>query len=510
MNGLQKKRHKSNNDPDTSYRDDLAQLGKEFLTDHKDTIPDDPVAWVEQTRILRGQKFSLDGREYMRQIYRDQAQQVMIRKGRQTECSEMLVNLMMYNAVKFPGTISLYLSKDWKSTRVFSKLRLESMAMQTSPDWEKQFTDKDDQIMTEKKLQNGSMIYLRSAFNAFEEARSFPLDFAYLDESQSVSMDKLDVLIESMAHSDHKRLWAVGTGAPSETAWHARYSLGIAHKWHKGRGVWVPEPGKTDMQGIQHCYHIPQSITSYITQDEVKRKIDKSPSRTTALQEIEGEFTDGSQVPITQAAMQTCFKERLPRHTDQSLLVGMDWGGGSRSKTVLWAMWHDADMDAFIVHDVKIIEQKSPALQAQAAIKYIERMDPGAICIDEGGGMHQVDTLTSTYPDRVTKAHFLTDIAKPFEHVPDMNRVNIDRTTAIDGIIDLIDTGRLKIPRKFDWIIPHFTCIRGQVIALTGGQNYLRYGKDRTSQNDALMACVYAHAAHKLKGLKPKFFCGIF
>ena len=470
-------------------------------------IPDDPVQWIESTRWLRGEPFSLKGRQYLKDIMRDPTEQIFIVKGRQTECSEMLVNLMMYNAVKYPGSVSLYMSKDWKTTRLFSNTRFRDMAVKPSPEWDKLFDESDKQIMSEKRLKNGSMIFFRSSWNSFDESRSMPVDMAYLDESQSSDLERLDVLLESMSHSKIKRLWAIGTGAPESSAWHQKYTMTKQHKWHKGRQKWqVVNDVKTDNM---HGYHAPQSITPFHTQKEIDQKISQSPSEAIARQEIEGEFTSGASVPITKSMMNACLidQEQAPGARDQDLFLGIDWGGG-RAKTVTWLMHvqKEHDVEIFCLDEARVIETKSIDAQTQTIMQYIDKINPASIVVDSGGGMAQVQRLEARYTTRITRAWFNTDLSKPFEHISHENRVNLDRTTAIDKLISIINQTHLMLPKKYDWVIDHFTCLRSKMITLSSGQIYPKYDKVKGSNNDALMACVYAHAAHKLNGQHYEYF----
>ena len=118
---------------------DFVKLAQSLADPSQDPNPyhlsEDPVKWTEQTRSVRGQAFSFNDREYLLPIYRETTPEVYIVKGRQTELTEALVNLMMFNAWKHPDSISLFMSSTWDKTYTFSNLRIRDMALKTSPIW---------------------------------------------------------------------------------------------------------------------------------------------------------------------------------------------------------------------------------------------------------------------------------------------------------------------------------------------------------------------------------------
>ena len=67
----------------------------------------DPVQWATTVRRLRREPFTFDGRDYLHQLYRDDAKEVYVMKGRQTEISEMLVNKMLYNGHRYLSLIHI-------------------------------------------------------------------------------------------------------------------------------------------------------------------------------------------------------------------------------------------------------------------------------------------------------------------------------------------------------------------------------------------------------------------
>ncbi|MDA8032464.1 MAG: phage terminase large subunit family protein, partial [Alphaproteobacteria bacterium] len=254
----------------------------------------DPIKWIEATRYLKNrQPFTFEGRPYLPQIYRDPAPEIYIVKGRQTEISELLVNMMMYNAGRHPGTVGLYMSSTQDKAYAFSNMRLEDWALKTSPAW-RQLAPKKQSHTRQIKLVNGSTMLFRSAFNQYEEARAYPVDFLYLDEIQSQDVEYIDVAKEAMSHSRHGRIWGVGTGDYEETEWWKRWHMGVRHRWDGD--AWVAEAGGDPRI---HSYHIPQAIVPWITDEDIEAKFNAAQSRNQAIMEITGWWVEGVQKPIT-------------------------------------------------------------------------------------------------------------------------------------------------------------------------------------------------------------------
>jgi len=61
--------------------------------------PTDPVAWTKQNRILKGERFSFEDRDYLLPLYRDSSHRIIIVKARQMEMTEWIVNWLLHKLV---------------------------------------------------------------------------------------------------------------------------------------------------------------------------------------------------------------------------------------------------------------------------------------------------------------------------------------------------------------------------------------------------------------------------
>ena len=83
------------------------QLMKALSTLTNDDVLDilsdiDPISWIESRRILKGQPFSFEKRDYLLQPYRDEYQNIIFMKGRQVEMSEFSMNWLLNKLDRHP------------------------------------------------------------------------------------------------------------------------------------------------------------------------------------------------------------------------------------------------------------------------------------------------------------------------------------------------------------------------------------------------------------------------
>ena len=489
----------------------IAAMLREYPEAPADPVDADPVSWLECNRFLKDSAYAFTGREFLRDIARDTAPNVYVGKGRQLGLTELAVGLLLHFATLNPGTVSLYITSNLERAKFFSKYRLKAQTVQTSPKIAKLFDDSDDLVLS-RMLKNGSLLLFRSSQNDFEASRALPIDYMIIDECQDMNMLALPVAREAMSASKHGRLFCIGTGAVEGSSWERTFHTGEERQYDPKTKKWRRIQG-THKNDQVHAYYLPQSATGLFTAQEIQDKIASYLSRTIGLQEIEAAWTSGADKPFPESVMRACLIPDAAAVPAAAAAVrqvlGIDFGGG-RSKTCLILM-HAADDNIHYIDDARIIETSNVDAQVRTIIKYIERTRPAHTVCDIGGGTHQVQTLEAAYGSSLTKGHLMANLTNPFDHQRHERLVNIDKTTAVDELIDMTEQGRLKIPRKFEWIIKHFTAVQSKLAVLQGGQAYTRYFTDKnTANDDACMATVFAMAAHRLRSAGRSRLLGVY
>ncbi|MGI0087705.1 MAG: phage terminase large subunit family protein [Nitrosotalea sp.] len=471
-------------------------------------IPDSNAEFAQKFRILKGEPFRLDGREYLLDIYHNNSSEINIVKARQMELTEFALNKLLYNLARHPYAKGLYMSDRQSHVKIFSQ-RLRD-AIEESP-LLKSLVIPGKRNRSWQPFKNGSELYMFSAWDNFEAARSIPVDFAVVDEMQSVNVAALPVLKETLSKSKYGKLIKIGTGSDEGDEWWNEWHRGTQFYWDAANLKWQRTPNTDEIANMQ-SFRLNQKMAIWIPQEKIARKL-KSYSPRMFTNEVEGWWFKGTRKPILEKEMRTLFDRNLAfrssAEVDHTMPVymGIDWGGGTQAFTVpwIWQLTSESAPRFQLLYTTKITE-RSTETQADMMINLIDKFDVTKVVIDEGGGARQVEKLSKHYSDRVIKCHFVQRPGDPFEKISGENRVNIDRTWMIESIIDLIQRPeevkdfpypipRIQIPARnledVEWLLDHFTCIEAESID-TGTGTHTKYTHPEETNDDALMACGYA------------------
>jgi len=467
----------------------------------------DIVEWTEKYRTIKGKPFSFEQRDYLKQIYRDPAKEIYIVKPRQMEITELAINWLLHNLLKYPNTVGLYVTDRHDHISVFSKTRLRK-AISGSEFLRSQVESTGNESCVQ--FCNGSTLFMFSGWDNFEQARSLAVDFVVVDELQSLNVDAIPVLKETLTRSENKRILGIGTGSDYGDHWWELWHTGNQCEWDKETSAWIPKcPQNIDVAS----YHLSQFMTTLIPANVIETKRLRYSPRHFA-NEVEGLWFKGARKPLLEPEIRALFDRTLSLqsadevdYTKGKLFLGVDWGGGTKAFTIAW-IWQLVDESApmFRLVYVSKITERSTEKQADMIAQLVDKYNIDKGVMDAGGGTRQVQKLEELYPTRMLKASYMTRPADPFEYVESENRIAVDRTYAIEIIIDLVtrpqSVGGAVIPRlviparepeRVEWIIDQFTCI--DAVSLSGGKNYVKYTHPEESPDDALHACIYAYLA---------------
>ncbi len=475
-------------------------------------IPDDNVVFAEKFRVLKGEPFCFAGREYLPHIYHNDNKEVNIVKARQMEITEFSMNWLVANLARHKYAVGLYMSDRQDHANIFSR-RLEAAIEESA--LLKSLIIPGKRSLSRQPFRNGSVLYMYSAWGDFEAARSIPVDFAVVDEMQSVNVEALPVLKEALSKSKYGKLVKIGTGSDEGDGWWNEWHRGTQMFWNRETFGMPPQwdvvKNTQRVDGII-SYRLNQNMAAWLNQDIIAQK-KKTYSPRRFANEVEGWWFKGMRKPILEKEMLTLFDRNIgfipSNEVDHTMPVymGVDWGGGTNAFTVPW-IWQLTSKTAprFQLLYVSKITERSTEAQADMIANLIDKYDVDRVVIDEGGGARQVEKLSKRYADGVIKCHFVNRPGDPFEKISSENRVNVDRTWMIESIIDLIQRPeeikdfphpipRIHIPgRKLEdveWLIDHFTCIEAESVD-TGTGTYTKYTHPEETNDDALMACGYA------------------
>jgi len=478
-------------------------LGKTTI---QPTLPDDPVKWTEQIRRIQGQDFSFVDRPYLLPIYRDTSKEIYIVKPRQMEITEYAANWLLYHLTKNPSTVGLYITDRQDHVSIFSKLRLRSWGIDQSPIL-KTMVKKGN--VSWQSFVNGSNLWMHSAWPDFDKARSIPADFVIVDEIQSTNVEAIPVIKEALSKSRFGRFVGIGTGSDQDDHWWKLWHTGNQQEWDSTLQQWI---AKNPSSAIS-SYHLTQHMAPWLSQESIEQKrVAYTPRRFS--NEVEGWWHANARKPLIESDIHALFDQSIsllqPKEVNKDLgplYLGVDWGGGTKAFTVVW-IWQLLDKNApqFRLVYLEKISEKSTEKQADMVARLVDAYSIDQGMMDSGGGTRQVEKLEERYAERMIKCSYTSRPEKPFEVISEENRIVVDRTWAIESIIDLITRPtppkaipRISIPAAnlgwVDWITDQFTCIEGESVTLQSGKKYVRYAHPPESSDDALHASIYAYLA---------------
>jgi hypothetical protein len=154
--------------------------------------------------------FSLDGMplsfpensmRHLYPIYDRPDNAILLKCARQTHKSTTLGYKLGLPCVKYSNYHALYVAPTGNQVSVFSTDKLNG-ALRGSDVINNQFMDTKtkDQIFY-KEMNNGSKIYLRSAFHTADSIRGISADMTAIDEIQDIISDHIPVIEQCMSHS---------------------------------------------------------------------------------------------------------------------------------------------------------------------------------------------------------------------------------------------------------------------------------------------------------------------
>ena len=476
----------------------------------------DPVKFAEQVRILRGEKFSLEGREYLKAIMRDDAKFILIRKGRQLEVSEMAQNMMYHFSSLNPNTVAQYVSDTQPHADKFSKLRFKKFGFEESAILQQLINTKNYAIR-EVTYNNGSITYFNSAWGDFAEVNSIPCDLLIVDEIHNTNVEVLESATDSLNHSKFGKFIGIGIGDFQDTAWDKLWKKGTQYYWNFETKTWeARNPGAKI-----HSYYISPHMAPWITPEDIAESYENAVSKVYWKIHYLGEIVEGLKKPITHAMMMKLTDKNLRLIStdidsirgDGPIFLGLDFGGGKRSHTVVWiTQVLNEEIPITRLLYVAVIDDPNVETQADKIINLIEIFQPDLGVMDEGGGIRQMQKIEDRYHGTIYKCRYNNDMDRPLnlDELYEKNLVKANRTYTIEALIDLIARGhnypktdvpvpRYQIPyaepKRIDSIIPHFTCIYTKTMKSSSGQEYIKYDKEPEDSHDALMAANYSNIA---------------
>ena len=479
---------------------------------------------------LNRQPISFTGRPYLPEIYAATSGNLVLRCSRQTEKSTFLVNTILFEASRNPGIRMLFVCPRTEQARVFSRMRLLD-SLEQSPLIRRALLGRSKQRPPVMNLQfaNGASLFVRSAFHSADSCRGLSADLLLVDEFQDMAAGDLPVLQEVLSHAENGRTILTGTPKSLDNHLEAMFRQSTANEWKircvgcgrdaildercLGRtgivcpdcqgsldplqGRWVPRnPHTTWGQGFWICH----PMVPWLNHAEIlerQRVYDLAKFRN----EVIGLPTTVGENVVTRAELEACCEtwsmannfDDVPPQGKGQLIMGLDWGGGVTSRTVLVIGFMRSDYRFQVCRFERFPATEDPDVVLNAVARRCKQFRIRLIATDGGGNGHVLNRLLL---DRLGQHFGLFAILYSLaDHAPERDgalmKWTVHRSGSIGALFSRVKKRSILFPRveECGGYLDEFAC---EIAEYDDKSRTVRYTHPETLPDDALHATNYA------------------
>jgi hypothetical protein len=432
------------------------------------------------------------GRPYLRPIYDGVHKRLLLKCGRQVEKSSTLGNRIIGLSCLQPFHRCLYVSPTSLQTSRFSADRL-TRTLRTSPPLQRyQRKIIVDNIMF-KEFHNHATVTLSYAFLSADRIRGITTDTISIDEFQDIISGHVPVIEESASHSKNPSFWYAGTPKslenPIEYFWERRSTQ---HEWvvpcdrHTPRHwniLGMSNIGKTglicrkckepinpilgqwqitgDPEAEIAGYHISQLMVPWTDWKNLLYKMKVYPVAQ-FYNEVLGVSYDSGFRPLVRAQLAACCEEDVimseealqdfrRKYPDAFLFMGVDWGTGDVSYTVVTiSAYHPQTEKYTLLYVKKFFGEEAEPINELTIIKgLIGRHRVNAVGCDWGFGHYQNSDLMKTFgPRRVVQYQYAGNMGHVIKWDDGLKRYILNRTVAMSAVFNAIKRKEFRFPNR--------------------------------------------------------------
>lgn len=401
-----------------------------------DNIDVKPSIFAESVFMLDGKPLRLKDRDYLLPIYNWPIEDGLLMCGRQVEKSSTFSIKIGTDTLMRPYHRALYYAPLNEQVKVFSEDRLGRLFDYSQKDVVKKqyMTSKDKQNVFNKSFSVvGSLIYLRHAYGLGDNIRGISTNSQYGDEVQDIYVDALPVISETQAH-------AYDLGPGIKLTWYAgtpkTFSNTIQHLWNRSNqqewivrcfhcgkdqvlgeknitpdkyicskcgmeitreniaknGRWV----KLKQDSDEYGFRISQLICPSMPVKDVYKKMEKYP-KSKFYNEVLGRSFEHAQKPIPRSLLMkllnpesAMFDARVPPYMSHLITMGVDWGHGTSSFTIVVIMtFENGKYKTLYSHKFKDQSELDINYQKREIYRLMDAFQINYFIADYGDGFEQ-------------------------------------------------------------------------------------------------------------------------
>lgn len=487
------------------------------------------LSFCESFVRLDKQPISFAGRPYLPQIYDSAKANLVLRCGRQVEKTTLLANLIVYNAVQYPGIKMLLCCPRREQAEMFSRSRLRPI-ISGSPLIARCLLGANRRVRDIMNLtfENESELTIRSAFRNADAARGQSADILLLDEFQDMASGDLPVLMETLSHSPRKQVVITGTPKHVDNHLEAVFSQSSACEWmvpcgcgkdvrldeqaivasgltcpncqrqvNVLAGRWVPgNPESTWGSG----YCVNQLMVPWLSFSEIiAKQSDYDPIR--FKNECLGLPTVLGDHVLTREELESCCNRRpmsnkladVPRGGLPYLIAGLDWGSGGAAATLLTIGYLSGRNKFIVVHFSRFQGSEDPNRVIDMVTKLCREFRVQVVGTDgSGNGVVHNWTLAEKLQGQARVVGITySDSNHKIQTQGPLLKWTIDRTENIGFMFYWIRKRQMEFPRLED--VRSFVEEFLNVVAEHDPYSHsIRYTKPETKRDDAVHSANYA------------------
>ncbi len=467
--------------------------------------------FAEHARRIRGAPFSFEGHEYLRELYEEHSDHMVIEKAAQMGASEFAISKALHTCWTRQGCCVIVFFPTDQDVRDFSKHRV-TPAIEDLADAGLLARPTASSAGNVGMREIGrSMLYFRGMQSGIR-MKSVPADMLIFDELDESPPEFKPLAKERLSHSPMK--WVLELSTPTlpdygidvefqrsdQRFWHVkcgcRDGVVLEHAFPEclarrasgavdlvcpkcgagpldpGLGRWVahrPELGE------RRGYHLTQLFSSAITPAEILREYETTRNVAEFHNSKLGLPFAGDRMPLSRADLLRCVGEHeLGEPGEGFAVLGVDQGN------VLHAVVTVGDAVTRRVVDLAVVDS------FDAVGDLIRKYDARLCVIDALPNQHSARALAKDFPGRVALAYYAESQRREPDLSPRRDALVTDRTEAIDAMAAAVKTGGVRLPKRLTPVVEEFIrhlCALAKVIAedeRTGRQvaRYIRTGPD--------------------------------
>jgi hypothetical protein len=477
---------------------------------------------------LNGEPISFAGRPYLPAVYAVNAGNLVIRASRQVEKSTFLANTIAHECCRNEHAKILVVLPREEQAHSFFHDRLLPI-LDKSPILRRALLGKGSRVQVNNLLlSNGATIKLRPAFHNADACRGQSATMLIVDELQDLAPKCLAVLKETLSHARAGRMLLSGTPKLIDNDLETIFSLSTANLWtipcvacgndvtiderclgplglicprcqsaiNAAQGRWVAtNPGATWGQGF--CISHP--MVPWIEHRDLLERMQEY-DLFQLRNEVLGLSTTLGEHAVTMAELEDCCQsepmwnpnQAAARQDGRNLIAGVDWGGGTNSRTVLVIGELTADFVFHVRYVAAFRPTEDPLYSVEKVAQICRQLRVSAIAADSGMGLTNNRLLFEKYPPPYS-LYAIT--YAPTQKAPTKDghlmKWTVDRTVTLSHIFTRVRKQTLRFPplaemREF---LPEFACV---VAVHDAAQRSIKFTHAESQRDDTLHATNYA------------------